>query len=142
MKTGSKNLNDSDRLSQRLDSWLWVARFFRTRRLSAEAISAGHVKLNDQKTKPARLVRAGDGVTILKQQQEYSITVLGFSDRRLPAPQASNLYEEPNWSVERRENQQRLRKHGTQGVRYDRAKPSQRERKKSRQVKQQVADSS
>ena len=140
MKTDSKNLNDPDCRGQRLDSWLWVARFFRTRRLSAEAIAAGHVKLNGQKSKAGRLVREGDQLTILRANQDYAVTVNGFSGRRLPAVQARELYEEPQWSIDRRENEQRLRKHGTQGVRYDRSKPGQRERRKSRQVKQQVPD--
>ena len=44
----------------RLDKWLWVARFYKTRALAAEAIDAGRVLVNDERVKRARRVRLGD----------------------------------------------------------------------------------
>jgi len=46
----------------RLDQWLWAVRVFKTRSLAADAIKAGHVRVNDAPCKPAREVRAGDTV--------------------------------------------------------------------------------
>ena len=60
MKTDANNKCSLVRDGQRLDSWLWAARFFRTRRLAAEAVAASHVKLNGQKSKPGRMVKSGD----------------------------------------------------------------------------------
>jgi len=37
--------------SIRLDKWLWTVRFFKTRKLAAEAVSGGKVHLNGQRTK-------------------------------------------------------------------------------------------
>ena len=44
----------------RADVWLWAARFFKTRRLSHEAISGGRITVNDAPCKPARFLKAGD----------------------------------------------------------------------------------
>ena len=41
----------------RLDKWLWAARFYKTRVLSAEAIDAGKVEVNGERAKRARLVQ-------------------------------------------------------------------------------------
>ena len=43
----------------RIDKWLWAARFFKTRSLAAQAVSGGHVALNGNKVKPARVVQVG-----------------------------------------------------------------------------------
>ena len=44
----------------RLDRWLWATRFFKTRTDATDAIRAGHVLLNDQRTRPAKSVRCDD----------------------------------------------------------------------------------
>lgn len=140
MKTSSKNSEDQGECSQRLDRWLWVARFFKTRKLASDAISAGHVRLNDRKSRPGKTVKVGDQLTINKNHQQFCITIIGFSQQRLSAPGAKDLYQEPQWSIDRRENEQLLRKHSNQGVRYDRSRPNQRDRKKTRDIKQQIPE--
>ena len=52
--------------SVRLDKWLWAARFFKTRQLSIEAISAGHIELNGDRAKPAKSVKLGDEIQVRK----------------------------------------------------------------------------
>ena len=37
----------------RFDKWLWAARFYKTRRLAAQAIDAGQVRVDDERVKPA-----------------------------------------------------------------------------------------
>ena len=48
--------------AMRLDQWLWAVRVFKTRTIAADAIKAGHVRINDEPCKPAREVRLGDTV--------------------------------------------------------------------------------
>ncbi|MFM2340541.1 MAG: hypothetical protein RLZZ592_194, partial [Pseudomonadota bacterium] len=49
---------------QRLDKWLWAARFFKTRSLAADEIDRSRVRVNGQDAKPSREVRAGDRVSV------------------------------------------------------------------------------
>jgi ribosome-associated heat shock protein Hsp15 len=47
----------------RLDLWLWAVRLYKTRKLSVEAIKAGHVKVNGAHAKPAHEVKTGELIT-------------------------------------------------------------------------------
>jgi len=86
----------------RIDKWLWVARFFKTRSLAVQAIDAGHVSVNGERAKPAKILKAGDGVVIRKPPLEYAVSVKGFSEMRGPAASAAALYEETEESRARR----------------------------------------
>ena len=48
----------------RIDKWLWAARFFKTRSTAQQAIEGGKVKLNGERTKPARDLKVGDTLVI------------------------------------------------------------------------------
>lgn len=80
--------------AQRLDKWLWAARFFKTRSLAAVAIAGGKVQVANQRVKPARLVRTGDRISIRKGELLWEVTVQGLSKERRPASEAVLLYEE------------------------------------------------
>lgn len=97
--------SDSNNHGVRLDKWLWAARFFKTRALAAEAITGGKVKVNGERAKPAKSIRAGDSMTIRLGPYEHAIRVLGLSVRRGPASVAALLYEE---SAESKEARKRL----------------------------------
>ncbi len=86
----------------RIDKWLWAARFFKTRTLAAEAIAAGHVSVNAERAKAAKLVRPGDTVAIRRPPFEHTVVVKALADRRGPASEAAGLYEESAQSRERR----------------------------------------
>ena len=47
----------------RLDQWLWAVRVYKTRSLAADAIKGGHVKANDERTKPAHKPKPGEMIT-------------------------------------------------------------------------------
>ena len=90
-----------DRL--RLDKWLWAARFYRTRSLAAQAIDAGHVRVDDERAKPAQTVRAGFRVSVRKQQLIWNVEVVGISERRGSAAAAAALFRESTESAAARE---------------------------------------
>lgn len=96
--------------SQRLDKWLWCARFFKTRGQSSEAINGGKVHLGNQRVKPARQVKVGDKVTVRNGVVEWDITVDAIAKRRGPAPEAQALYTESEASVERRAAERETRR--------------------------------
>lgn len=84
----------------RLDKWLWAARWFRTRSLASQACVAGHVKVNGQTAKAAKLIRCGDALQIRLPQGSRQLTVLGLAEKRGPASEAKQLYEDTTPQVE------------------------------------------
>lgn len=94
----------------RADLWLWAARFFKTRRLSREAIEGGKVEHNDGPCKPSRILRAGDRLCVTRGEERYEIEVLGVSSARGPARVAQTLYRESEASRAAREEQRELRR--------------------------------
>jgi ribosome-associated heat shock protein Hsp15 len=79
----------------RVDKWLWVARFFKTRSLAAEAADRGRVDVNGQAAKPARELRPGDTLVLrLDGGVERSMVIRALSLQRGPAAVAQTLYEE------------------------------------------------
>jgi len=86
----------------RLDKWLWAARFFKTRSLAVTAINNGKVHVNAQRAKPARAIGIGDVLRVRRGDDEYTVRVIGLSNRRGPAQDAQLLYEETPESVTQR----------------------------------------
>jgi ribosome-associated heat shock protein Hsp15 len=89
--------------SLRIDRWLWCARFFKSRNLAAEAVRAGHVKLNGQRIKPARDIAPGDRLSIRKGDDELDVEVIAIPARRGPAVEAVRCYLESEASIAKRE---------------------------------------
>ncbi len=78
---------------QRLDQWLYVARFFKSRTLAARMVRQGRVRMDGQPLrKPARSLRAGEVLTIARDHEIVVVQVTGFSARRLSATLARDLY--------------------------------------------------
>jgi ribosome-associated heat shock protein Hsp15 len=78
---------------QRLDKWLWQARFFKTRTLAAAQVSAGHVRIDGEKAgKPAHTVAIGNVLTFTAGDRVRVIQVDAIGKRRGPAPEAQALY--------------------------------------------------
>lgn len=92
-------MSDRSTPSTRIDKWLWAARFFKTRSLATEAVNRGYVTVGQQTIKPSREVRAGDVVMIQHGHERRTVTVLGISEQRGPAPMAQQLYCETPESV-------------------------------------------
>jgi ribosome-associated heat shock protein Hsp15 len=88
---------------QRLDKWLWCARFYKTRALAVDAIKAGRVAVNGQVAKPAKIVNPGDRLVIRQPPFEIALEVLGTAKQRLGAPQARALCAESAESIAARD---------------------------------------
>lgn len=79
----------------RIDKWLWQARFFKTRGLSARQVTGGHVRVNSQKVlKASHAVGPGDVLTFTQARRVRVIRIVELGTRRGPAPEAQSLYED------------------------------------------------
>lgn len=81
----------------RLDIWLWRARFFKTRTLSAKCIKRGQVRIIRNKQifrvrKPHSEIQIGDQLTFTAYEKLVQIEVLSLGERRGPAKEAQKLY--------------------------------------------------
>jgi len=87
--------DQEDRDWQRLDKWLWCARFLRGREDCAALIAQGSVRINRQPTeKPHARLRVGDVLTLPLRGEVRVIRVLALAARRGPAAAARLIYEE------------------------------------------------
>lgn len=82
----------------RLDKWLWAARFYKTRTLAARAVDAGAVRLDGERTKPAKEIRVDDILEIRHGAQTWTVRVRLLSDVRRSAGIAQTLYAETETS--------------------------------------------
>jgi ribosome-associated heat shock protein Hsp15 len=87
----------------RLDKWLWAARFYKTRALSAEAIAGGKIEVNGERAKRSKLIQSGETIRIRMGPYEHIIDVTGVSSTRGSATIAATLYKETDASKKARE---------------------------------------
>jgi ribosome-associated heat shock protein Hsp15 len=79
----------------RIDKWLWYARFFKSRTLATRAVAAGSVRINSERVvKSHGSVRPGDVLTFPQGHDIRVIRVVTLGERRGPAPEARELYED------------------------------------------------
>jgi len=125
----------SDVSQVRLDTWLWAARFFKTRALAAQAVDGGKVELNGARAKRAKPVQVGDRVRVRRGPFEYHVTVRGLSARRGPPAVVAALYEE---DAEHKQVRQRLadQLRIAPSLRYEgKGRPTKRERRDIERLK-------
>ncbi|MBK2106849.1 RNA-binding S4 domain-containing protein [Francisella philomiragia] len=97
-------------MSVRLDKWLWVARFYKTRALAKKAIEGGKVHFQGQKTKVSKTVNIGDEYQIQQSYIKKTIIVEAHDEIRKSATEAQKLYIETQQSIEKREKEAIIRK--------------------------------
>jgi len=115
---------------QRIDKWLWAARFFKTRSLAVEEINRGRVEVNGQEAKPAREVKPGDTVAVRHGAVQRVVVVKGLSGLRGPAPVAQQLYEETAESLRTRDRAAEQRKYAPEpALSIEHGRPTQRGRR-------------
>lgn len=83
--------------SCRADVWLWRARFFKTRSMSAKFIDEGRVRMTragqeSRLDKPARILKVGDQLVFALGGRLIAVAVEAFGERRGPAAEARTLY--------------------------------------------------
>ena len=80
---------------QRIDKWLWHARFAKTRTTAQVLARSGRIRINRLRTDSAsRLVKIGDVLTLSEERGVRVIRVVAIGERRGPAIEARALYEE------------------------------------------------
>jgi ribosome-associated heat shock protein Hsp15 len=88
----------------RLDKWLWVVWFFKTRSLATAAIETGKVHVDSDRAKPAKEVHIGQIIHIRNRDFEIEVNVQALSNVRRGAPEAALLYAETPASIAKREH--------------------------------------
>lgn len=96
-------LNATEITSLRLDKWLWAARFFKTRKLAAEAVAGGKIHLNGRHTKPGKEIQIDALLFISKDHYTWDIRVTALNRHRRPAKEAVLLYQETPESKQQRQ---------------------------------------
>ncbi|XDZ65043.1 RNA-binding S4 domain-containing protein [Alphaproteobacteria bacterium LSUCC0684] len=81
--------------TMRIDKWLWVARFFKTRSDANRLVASGRLRLDGEPmSKPHRQVSEGHVLTFPKGEDIRVIRVLAMSPRRRPVTEARLLYDD------------------------------------------------
>ena len=84
-----------DILNQRLDKWLWCARFFKSRVICQKVILTGKVRINGIViSKTHAKIKIGDNLSFIQGRDFKEIKVISFSVSRGPAVEAQKLYED------------------------------------------------
>ena len=114
----------------RLDKWLWAARFFKTRSLSADEIGRGRVQVNGQAAKASREVRVGDRIELRQGHVARTVVVKVADDQRGSATIASEMFEETRESIELRTKQALERRMNTEpSLAIEQGRPTKRDRR-------------
>lgn len=78
---------------ERIDKWLWHARFYRSRALAQQAAASGLIRLNGARVeKPSASVQSGDIVTLPRGRDVLAVRIQALATRRGPFAEARKLY--------------------------------------------------
>src|SRR5687768_10092122 len=113
----------------RIDKWLWAARFYKTRSAAQQAIEGGKVKLNGERTKPAKNLQAGDRLHVNIRGYEWDVEVLALSAQRGPAVVARTLYAEGEESRQKRALEVEKRRRFNEPATTIKGRPTKRDRR-------------
>lgn len=114
--------------TQRLDQWLWHARFFKTRSLATKLVSSGHVRVDGTRvSKPAHALRSGVTLTFPQARRIRVIRVEALAERRGPATEAQGLYTDLTPPEEDRPQEAKIERTG---------RPNKKDRRNARLSKQ------
>jgi ribosome-associated heat shock protein Hsp15 len=126
---GNANTVSETENRMRIDKWLWAARFYKTRSLSADAIEGGKAQVNGERVKPAKVIKVGDTLNIRNGHFAWEVTVLALSERRGSATEAAKLYSESDQSKKEREEKTALLRIERQSNPFPGGRPTKRQRR-------------
>ena len=115
--------------TQRLDKWLWAARWYKTRALATQACERGRVRVNGQVAKPAKTVRIGDRLDLAHERGNFIVEVRGLDPLRKGAAIAQALYAETDASRMARDHAAELRRLGPEPEAGRQGRPTKRDRR-------------
>lgn len=122
-------MQDTQTQTQRLDKWLWAARWYKTRALATQACERGRVRVNGQAAKPAKTVRAGDMLELAHERGQFTVEVLALDPQRKSASLAQALYQETDASRMARDQAAELRRLGPEPESSRHGRPTKRDRR-------------
>ncbi len=125
------NKDESQQGGVRLDKWLKFSRLFKTRAVAARACDDGKVKVNEVKSKSARLVKVGDLITIKVKSKYRTFEVLRIVHKGISNKDAKELYEEQivEISEDAKELFELLQEWDSHGRRKYKGRPTKKERR-------------
>jgi ribosome-associated heat shock protein Hsp15 len=121
--------------SMRTDTWLWVARFVKTRALAVDAVNGGRVQVNGVRVKPSKPVKPGDRVEITIGQDRHRVDVTGLARRRGSATDAALLYSERPEDRAEREVLAEQRRLAFPSVRDMGGRPTKKDRRRINEIR-------
>lgn len=113
----------------RLDKWLWVARFYKTRSLARDMIDGGKVHYNGQRAKPSKIVEVGAMLVLRQGSDQKTIRILELSEQRRSANEAQRLYQETEESIAKRQKVAEARKLNALTMPHPDRRPDKKERR-------------
>ncbi len=90
---------DGEKLSRRIDKWLWCARRFKTRSIAAKFVAGASVRVTrsgvTQRVDRASFpLREGDEVSYMLGELLFVLSVTGFAEKRGSPSAAGSLFAE------------------------------------------------
>ncbi len=80
---------------QRLDQWLFFARFFKSRTLAGKECGKKRLRIDGERIKkPNQQITASNIIEFKKGREDFIVRILALGKRRGPAPEAQLLYED------------------------------------------------
>lgn len=126
-----------EKLSVRIDKWLWMVRLYKTRSIATEACNAGKVKLNGENVKPSRDVRVGEVYEVHIGSLHKTVEVVGAPKSRVGAPlvpqYCNDLTPQSEYDRMKTLKTQEFRPHGL-------GRPTKRERRQLDFIKENYFD--
>jgi ribosome-associated heat shock protein Hsp15 len=78
----------------RIDKYLWCIRVYKSRTLATQACEGGKVKINGERVKPSRPVKAGEVITVQQGFIKKSYKVLELLNKRVSAKLVVNYADD------------------------------------------------
>lgn len=87
-------MDNETEILQRIDRWLNYSCLFKTRAKATKACDDRRIKVNGEVAKPAKMVKAGDIITIKNPKGKYfNFKIIALSEKNISAKDAKSLYE-------------------------------------------------